>query len=157
MTPRIDQPSRHEELELIRQLFQEYAESLSFDLGFQNFAEELADLPGKYAPPSGCILLAKVDGQAAGCVALKPLASGICEMKRLFVRPQFRKTGLGRMLAEQIIRAARQIGYDRIRLDTIPSMMGNAVSLYRALGFQEIPAYCKNPIQGAMFMELRLA
>lgn len=156
MNLKISQPTRPEELDSVRQLFQEYADSLSFDLGFQNFAEELADLPGKYAPPSGCILLATVNHQPAGCVALKPLTAGICEMKRLFVRPQFRKTGLGRTLAEQIIKEAKQLGYSSIRLDTIPSMMGKAVSLYRALGFREIPAYCENPIPGAMFMELRL-
>jgi putative acetyltransferase len=98
-----------------------------------------------------------VGGEPAGCVALKKLADGVCEMKRLFVRPWHRRTGLGRVLAERIIGEARRIGYDAIRLDTVPSVMGGAVALYRSLGFVEIPAYCRNPVPGALFMELVLA
>jgi putative acetyltransferase len=144
------------ETEPVRVLFREYAESLDFDLCFQDFEQELADLPGPYAPPSGCLLLATVTGEPAGCVALRRLADGVCEMKRLYVRRRYRGTGLGRSLAEQVIRAATRLGYQTMRLDTIPSVMGSAVALYRALGFRDIPAYCFNPIPGALFMELRL-
>jgi putative acetyltransferase len=144
------------ELQTLRALFQEYADSLGMDLGFQHFEQELADLPGRYASPSGCLLLAMVDGQPAGCVALRPLADGVCEMTRLYVRPQYRGSGLGRALAEHVIQEARSLGYDRIRLDTIPSIMAGAVAMYRALGFETIAPYCENPIPGAMFLELRL-
>jgi GNAT superfamily N-acetyltransferase len=144
------------ELEPVRVLFREYAASLGFDLCFQNFEQELAGLPGQYAPPSGCLLLATVGGEPAGCVALKMLADGVGEMKRLFVRSQHGGTGLGRRLAEQVICEATHVGYRAIRLDTVPSVMGSAVALYRSLGFQDIPAYCFNPVPGALFMELRL-
>jgi putative acetyltransferase len=146
-----------EEMEPLRVLFREYAASLGFDLGFQNFEQELAELPGPYAPPSGCLLLATVGDEPAGGVALKKLADGVCEMKRLYVRSRQRGTGLGRTLAEQVIREARRLGYRSIRLDTVPSVMGSAVALYRSLGFRDIPAYCFNPIPGALFMELRLS
>jgi ribosomal protein S18 acetylase RimI-like enzyme len=145
-----------DEMETVRLLFREYADSLGFDLCFQDFEQELAGLPGQYAPPSGCLLLATVGDEPAGCVALKRLADGVCEMKRLYVRSRHRGTGLGRTLAEQLIREAKRLGYDAIRLDTVPSRMGAAVGLYRALGFRDIPAYCFNPIAGALFMELRL-
>jgi putative acetyltransferase len=143
-------------MEPVRVLFREYSASLSFDLCFQNFEQELADLPGQYAPPSGCLLLATAGGEPAGCVALKRLADGACEMKRLYVRARHRGTGLGRTLAERIIREAQRLGYHAIRLDTVPSVMVGAVALYRSLGFKEIPAYCHNPIPGALFMELDL-
>lgn len=123
-------------------------------LGFQGFAQELADLPDRYAPPSARLLLATVDGQPAGCVALRPLDGGDCEVKRLHVRPQHRGTGMGRALAERVIQEAGDIGYDRIRLDTIPSMMSDAVMLYRALGFETIAPYCDNPIAEDLFLEL---
>jgi ribosomal protein S18 acetylase RimI-like enzyme len=145
-----------EEMGPVRDLFREYAASLNFDLCFQNFEQELAGLPGPYAPPAGCLLLATAGGEPAGCVALKQLADGVGEMKRLYVRGNHRGAGLGRMLAEQIIREARGLGYGVIRLDTVPSVMGSAVALYRALGFREVPAYCFNPVPGALFMELRL-
>jgi putative acetyltransferase len=156
MNPTIHRSTDPKELPTIRLLFQEYADSLGIDLGFQNFAEELAGLPGPYAPPRGCILLAKVDGQPAGCVALKPLGDGISEMKRLYIRSQSRGHGLGRLLAEYIIQEARDLGYDRIRLDTIPSLMGSAVRLYRELGFESIPAYCENPFPDALYLERHL-
>jgi GNAT superfamily N-acetyltransferase len=143
-------------MEPVRLLFREYAASLGFDLCFQNFEEELADLPGPYAPPSGCLLLATTGGEPAGCVALKRLADGVGEMKRLYVRSRYRGTGLGRRLAEQVIREAKRLGYQAVRLDTVPSVMGSAVALYRSLGFRDIPAYCFNPVPGALFMELRL-
>ena len=139
-----------------RELFLKYAESLGFSLCFQNFDKELAGLPGDYAPPEGRLLLAEYEGQLAGCVALHALEPGICEMKRLYLRPQFRGKGLGRALAERIIAEARLIGYRRMRLDTVEPVMKDAVAMYRKLGFEEIAPYCSNPIAGALYMELEL-
>jgi putative acetyltransferase len=139
-----------------RELFLEYAQSLGFSLCFQNFDKELAALPGDYAPPQGRLLLADYDAQLAGCVALHELEPGICEMKRLYLRPQFRGKGLGRALADRIIAEARQIGYQRMRLDTVEPVMKDAVAMYRRLGFREIAPYRANPIAGAMYMELQL-
>ena len=139
-----------------RALFQEYARSLGFSLGFQGFDEELAGLPGAYAPPAGRLLLARVSGVAAGCVALRPLSEGICEMKRLFVRPQHHGTGLGRRLATAVIEEARGAGYAIIKLDTMPSM-APAIRLYESLGFRDTAPYTENPVEGARFMALTLA
>lgn len=139
-----------------RELFLEYAQSLGFSLCFQNFDQELAGLPGDYAPPKGCLLLAEYEGQLAGSVALRSKESGICEMKRLYLRPQFRGKGLGRVLAERIIAEAHQIGYERMRLDTVEPVMKDAVAMYRKLGFKEIAPYCANPMAGALYMELDL-
>ncbi len=139
-----------------RELFLEYAQSLGFSLCFQNFDKELANLPGDYAPPEGRLLLAEFAGQLAGCVALHKLEPGICEMKRLYLRPQFRGKGRGRILAERIIAEARQIGYRGMRLDTVEPVMKDAVALYRKLGFREVAPYCNNPIAGALYMELLL-
>lgn len=144
------------ELEVVRVLLREYAGTLGFNLCFQNFEEELAQLPGKYAEPGGCLLLAKVDGEAVGCVALRPLGERICEMKRLYVRPAGRGLGVGRDLAQCVISEARARGYTAMRLDTIPATMAGAVRLYQTLGFVSIPAYSANPIVGAEYMELRL-
>jgi ribosomal protein S18 acetylase RimI-like enzyme len=139
-----------------RELFLEYAQSLGFSLCFQNFDKELAELPGDYVPPSGRLLLAEYQHHLAGCVALHKLEDSICEMKRLYLRPQFRGKGLGRALADRILGEARQIGYERIRLDTVEPVMKDAVAMYRRLGFREIAPYCANPIAGALYMELEL-
>jgi putative acetyltransferase len=139
-----------------RELFLEYAASLGFSLCFQNFDQELAGLPGEYAPPEGRLLLAEYEGQLAGCVALHKLEPGICEMKRLYLRRQFRGKGLGRTLAEHLIAEARQMGYRRMRLDTVEPVMKDAVAMYRAMGFREIASYRPNPMAGTLYMELDL-
>ena len=158
-----DNPVR---IEAVRELFQEYATSLSFDLCFQGFEKELAELPGEYAPWTGMLLLGLVDDQPAGCVALRRIASedagelhgnsDVCEMKRLYVRPEFRGCGLGRELVNAILASAAAIGYRKMRLDTVPSEMAKAVELYRQLGFKEIAPYRKNPVAGAKYMELNV-
>jgi putative acetyltransferase len=139
-----------------RQLFLEYADSLGFSLCFQGFDEEVKNLPGAYAPPSGRLLLASCESKTAGCIALRALESGICEMKRLYVRPDFRGSGIGRLLVDGLITEARSIGYQRMRLDTIASTMQGAIALYRRRGFREIAPYRNNPIAGALYLELLL-
>lgn len=139
-----------------RNLFLEYAQSLGFSLCFQDFDKELANLPGDYAPPEGRLLLAEYEGQLAACVALHKLDAGVCEMKRLYLRPQFRGKGLGRVLADRIIAEARHIGYHRMRLDTVEPVMKDAVAMYRRIGFKEIAAYRPNPNPGTLYMELEL-
>lgn len=161
-----DNPVR---IEAVRQLFKEYAASLSFDLCFQSFEEELARLPGEYAPWSGMLLLGLVDDQVAGCAAFHRLdgemagargelhgGSDVCEMKRLYVRPEFRGCGLGRELIDCLLQCAAAVGYRRIRLDTVPTEMAKAVEIYGKLGFTEIAPYRPNPIPGAKYMELDL-
>ena len=152
---KIEQATSLNHLSSVRELFLEYAGSLEISLCFQNFEEELASLPGKYAPPDGRLLLATDATLAAGCVAIRLLDAGICEMKRLYVRPAWRRQGLGRTLSLAIIAAAQQLGYVRMRLDTLASMTP-AIALYHSLGFGRIPAYYANPSESAVFMELDL-
>ena len=144
------------QLEEVRALFLEYAQSLGFSLCFQGFDEELRALPGIYAPPRGRLLLATEDGSPAGCVGLHEWDGPAAEMKRLYVRPAFRGHGLGRTLTEAALSEARALGYRSVRLDTIPSLMQSAIALYRELGFREIPPYRENPIPGALYFELHL-
>jgi GNAT superfamily N-acetyltransferase len=159
-----DNPVR---IEAVRKLFLEYAKSLSFNLCFQGFEQELASLPGEYAPWSGMLLLALVNDEPAGCVALRRFGTNsaseddeilaeldVCEMKRLYARPKFRGIGVGRELVDAILKCAAAIGYRRMRLDTVPSEMGTAVEMYLRLGFVEIPPYRENPVPGAKYLEL---
>ncbi len=144
-----------EEIPLVRSLFEEYAESLGFDLSFQDFARELQSLPGDYAAPGGAILIAREGDRILGCVALRPMGQGVCEMKRLFVRPDARGRALGRGLAEAVIAEGVARGHKKMRLDTVPAMI-EAIALYRSLGFKAIEPYRANPIPGALFFEKNL-
>ena len=151
----LDAAKTPSEIEACRRLFLEYAAGVGFDLSFQDFEREVAELPGEYAPPRGCLVLALLDGKPVGCVGVRPLESGICEMKRLYVTRAGRGTGLGRRLAEGGIEAARELGYERMRLDTVPSMAA-AHALYESLGFGEIEPYRHNPVPGTRYLELQL-
>ena len=147
----------HEDVDHARTLFKEYEAGLGISLCFQNFDHELKTLPGDYAPPAGRLLLAKDDDdQIAGCIAMRKHAPGICEMKRLFVRPAYRSTGLGRVLVNAIIDEARKLGYTHMRLDTLPGRMDKAIALYRSIGFVDIEPYYTS-VEHAKFMELDLA
>ena len=139
-----------------RELFREYEAWLGIDLCFQSFEKELTELPGAYAPPNGRLLLAFDNSQLAGCVALRKIGDGTCEMKRLFLLPRFQGRGLGRQLISAILSEAKNVGYQRMRLDTLPPKMNTAIALYRSLGFREIEPYYDNPVPGAKFMELDL-
>lgn len=145
-----------EDLAQVRRLFRAYADWLGIDLGFQGFEHELAELPGTYAPPAGRLVIARVGGEVVGCVGLRPLEPDVCEMKRLWVEPGFGGYGLGRALTERIVELAREIGYQRMRLDTFPERMPAAQHLYASLGFREIPPYYHNPYDGVMMLELEL-
>ena len=144
-------------LDQIRALFLEYAKSLDFNLCFQNFDKELRELPGEYVLPHGRLILCEFNGKPAGCIALKPLEPGICEMKRLYVRPESRGNQLGFKLATHLIDEARRAGYTSMRLDTIRGSMDKAIALYRSFGFKEIPPYYPNPIPNALYLELSLS
>ena len=158
----ISAPRTPADHDAIKALFREYAESLGFSLAYQDFDKELADFPGKYSSPDGALLLARVGGKAAGTVALRKLDKGICEMKRLYVKPAFRgrrtadDRSIGRALAEDIVAIGRERGYQRLRLDTIGGKMRQALSLYRSMGFVEIPPYYASPIPDTAYMELVL-
>lgn len=152
---RIESAETPEFVATIRKLFVEYSESLEVDLCFQGFAEELAKLPGDYARPAGRLLLEFQGSEVVGCGALRPLSDDVCEMKRLYVRPAFRGKGVGGAVIDALISSAREIGYRRIRLDTLPSM-ATAIAIYRSLGFREIEPYRANPVPGALFFELDL-
>jgi len=138
-----------------REIFIEYTNYLGFDLSFQNFEEELNTLPGIYAVPEGCILLAFHKNNLAGCVAVRKFEENICEMKRLYVRPKYRRQDIGKGLSKAIIDKAKEIGYEYMRLDTLP-FMKEAIKLYFSLGFKEIAPYRYNPFEGAKFFELKL-
>lgn len=152
-------PATPKQLAATRLIFQEYADQLGVDLCFQNFEAELAGLPGDYAPPQGCLLLALLDGGIAGCCAMRPLETvdypNACEMKRLYVRPDFRRFGLGRQLVEAVLDAARIAGYHSVLLDTLNDMEA-ARALYEDLGFKDIPPYYHNPIAGAHYLKVDL-
>jgi ribosomal protein S18 acetylase RimI-like enzyme len=155
LTLRIRQAESAADIVAVRDLFLEYVSALGIDLAFQDFAAEIAGLPGRYAPPDGRLLLAWWDDQVAGCIALRRLSAEVAEMKRLYVRPEFRGAAVDRALAEAVIAEARSIRYRRIRLDTLPSMSA-ARGLYRSLGFREIEPYAANPVPGTAFLELVL-
>ena len=144
------------DIEAAQRLFKEYSSWLGVNLCFQNFDKELAELPGEYVPPTGRLLLAVEGDGVAGCVALRKIGDGIGELKRLYVRPDFRGRGLGRTLTETIIKTARELGYSRLRLDTLPGKMDRAIAVYRSLGFNNIERYYDNPYDAAVFMELDL-
>ncbi len=153
----IVQVARPAQVEEARRLFLEYAESLGFSLCFQSFDQELAGLPGDYAPPPGRLLLAYDGGRAVGCVALHASGGdGTCEMKRLYVQPAARGRGAGKALLDAVVAEARAIGYRRMRLDTVEPRMKAAVAMYRSYGFREIPPYRENPMPGTLYMELDL-
>ncbi len=149
------EPQSTDQIALARSLFVEYADSLGFDLCFQDFEAELKRLPGDYARPDGRMYVALFDGRPVGCIALRRFDTDSCEMKRMYVRPDFRRCGIGRTLAETVIRDARAIGYRRMLLDTAPHM-NEAISLYRRLGFCETQPYRFNPLEGALFFALDL-
>lgn len=152
----IRQAENEEDIESARAIFREYEAWLGLDLCFQGFEDELKNLPGKYAPPSGRLYLAHFDGALAGCIAMRSLGDDICEMKRLFVRSGFRGRKIGVQLIERLIDDARKENYHAIRLDTFPPKMGKAVSLYESHGFHSIPSYYDNPNDGVLFMQLEL-
>ena len=148
-------PASADEMDVVRLMFREYEADIKVDLCFQGFAEELAGLPGRYAVPAGVILLAWDGAAPLGCVAMRPLDPDTCEMKRLFVRPAARGTGLGRMLVDAILAAGRAAGYSAIRLDTLPQMQ-RAIQMYRQIGFVDIPPYNNAPLVGVVYLQKSL-
>ena len=157
MTPlKFAQAASANDIDHVRTLFKEYEQSIGVSLCFQNFEQELARLPGDYAPPLGRLLLVRVEDQIAGCIALRKVDDSTCEMKRLYLRPEFRGKGLAGQIVNRIIHEAKQIGYSKMRLDTIPGRMDQAIKLYRSIGFKEIPAYYDSPFTDTLYMELDL-
>ena len=152
---KIIQAKSEEQLNIIRKLFTEYTNWLGFDLSFQNFEKEFAELPGQYTLPKGRLLLAIYNNKIAGCVGLREFKKGICEMKRMYVKPKYRRKGIGKRLAISVIEEAKKIGYKKMRLDTVP-WMKEAIELYYSLGFKKIKPYRFNPIKGSLFLELIL-
>ena len=152
---RVIEAKSSETIEAARGLFEEYASMLDFDLSFQHFDAEMKTFPEQYSPPTGCLLIAYEGEHPIGCVGLRKLGEGVCEMKRLYVRPQSRGRGIGRALVLNVIDRGRRLGYGRMRLDTVPSMQ-EAIALYESFGFRQIPKYRDNPLSGALFFELRL-
>ena len=138
-----------------KSLIEAYQAALGVDLCFQNFSQEIANLRGIYGPPRGCLLIARINGEPAGCVAVREMDNGDCEIKRLYVRPEYRREGVGRRLVETAIRFARELGYARMLLDTLPAMT-EAQSLYQSLGFVEIDGYYANPVEGVRYLALEL-
>jgi putative acetyltransferase len=155
MTMEIREADYNSDMELVRELFLEYNRFIDVDLAFQGFIDELAGLPGPYSPPTGCIFLGFYGGHPAGCVALKKIAHNTCEMKRLYVKPEFQGKGIGRKLAESIIDKAAEAKYTVMKLDTLESLE-SALFLYKSLGFRETTPYAINPLEGALFFELKL-
>ncbi len=153
---KIFQAENAEQIEQIRRLFREYEKWLNLDICFQGFEAEVANLPGKYAKPDGRLLLASVDNAIAGCIALRKLEENTCEMKRLYLRDEFRGAGLGVKLIEKVIEEARLIGYQKMRLDTLPGKMAQAVKIYESHGFRQVPAYYQNPYDETLYLELDL-
>ena len=153
---KIKEATQPGDIEDARTLFREYERWLGLSLCFQNFEQELESLPGKYAPPLGRLLLVYDDEALAGCIALRPIDETTCEMKRLFVRPEFHGKGLGRRMIDRLLHEARQIGYSRMNLDTMPGRMDQAISLYRAFGFEEIEPYYDTPVSETIFMGLTI-
>jgi ribosomal protein S18 acetylase RimI-like enzyme len=153
---RIDQAETAGQIETVSELFREYESWLGLDLCFQGFEEELRTLPGRYVPPDGRLYIASVNDTPAGCIAMRKLDKNICEMKRLYLRPEFRGRGIGNALIDKLIIEAKRYGYERMRLDTHPPKMGKAVTLYESYGFQQIPPYYDNPNKDVLFMELTL-
>ena len=152
----IIQAESAEQIEKARKLFREYETWFGLALCFQNFDEEVANLPGKYALPEGRLFLAFADENLAGCIALRKLEDGVCEMKRLFVREDFRGQKIGKLLIDKLIEEARRTGYEKMRLDTYPPKMAKAVKIYESYGFRRIPPYYHNPYGETLFMELNL-
>ncbi len=155
-TSKLTQARTADDIKHARSLFEEYAAGLGVSLCFQNFDQEVANLPGDYAPPSGRLLLARVGDEVAGCIALRRLDDSICEMKRLYIRPGSRGKGLGGKMVDAILNEAKMIGYSKMRLDTMPGKMDEAIKLYRSIGFKEIPAYYDTPFGDTLYMEVDL-
>lgn len=151
----IIEATRAEDYAAGKTLIEEYAMALGVDLCFQNFSEEIANLSKHYGPPHGCLLLARTNGATVGCVAVRTQGAAVCEMKRLYVRPQYRGADLGKRLAESAIRYAQQLNYSRMVLDTLPSMT-EAQSLYESLGFREVEGYYPNPLHGVRYLAREL-